>query len=43
MNKEHTMDILNNTAEIGKLLSIDAYNSNIAGKLCSISNKDEIL
>lgn len=32
------MDMPSNTDEIGKLLSVDAYNSSIAGKLCSIFN-----
>ena len=31
------------TYTIGKLLSIDAYNPNIAGTLCSIFNEGEIL
>ena len=38
MDKVYTMDMSSNTDEIGKLLSIDAYNPNIAGKLWSIFN-----
>jgi len=38
MSKVYTMDMSSNTDEIGKLLSIDAYNPKIAGKLCSIFN-----
>ena len=32
------MDMPSNTDEIGKLLYIDAYHTNIAGKLCIIFN-----
>jgi len=38
MDKVDTIDIPSNTDEIGKLLSIDAYNPNIAGKLSIIFN-----
>ena len=38
MDKVDTMDMPSKTDEIGKLLSIDAYNPNIAGKLSSIVN-----
>ena len=38
MNKEHITDMPSNTSEIGKLLSINAYNPDITGKLCSIFN-----
>ena len=43
MDKVYTMDMSSNTDEIGKLTSIDAYNLNIAGKLCNIFNYGEIL
>jgi hypothetical protein len=38
MDKLYTMDMSSNTDEICKLLSTDAYNPNIAGKLWSIFN-----
>jgi hypothetical protein len=33
MDKVYTMDLSSNTDEIGKLLSIDAYNPNICRKI----------
>jgi hypothetical protein len=37
------MNMFSNTDEIGKLLSIDAFIPDIAGKVCSIFDKGDIL